>query len=181
MGIDIYTDWKDKAEEEAEAQITGWDSAKGEVGYLREAYHGGPYVTHYLVKEAFENKDGEAKIPAPVLRERLPRAVILAIMRESLVYGKDKSDPSVIDLEVEGIDALTKKIMEGPLLAMKGLKSLESQDIADKMEPDTVKHGEWLISHNMLSPQAQAFVDFVELCEKKEKETGGPVLIRASY
>jgi hypothetical protein len=37
---------------------------------LREVYHGGPYVTEYLVSEAFNAPDGEAAIPACTLRER---------------------------------------------------------------------------------------------------------------
>ena len=55
MGIDIYMDWDNQTEEEKKAQLTGFDIGAGSVGYLREAYHGSPYATHYLVKEAFEN------------------------------------------------------------------------------------------------------------------------------
>ena len=53
MGIDIYMHWDDMTDDEKQAQYTGFATA-GNVGYLREAYHGGPYATQTLVPEAFE-------------------------------------------------------------------------------------------------------------------------------
>jgi hypothetical protein len=87
MGIDIYAVWKGQTKEEAEAQITGFSVIDGHVGYLREAYHGGPYATKHLCREAFESETNEAKIPAEVLRERLPETLRLAEEREREVYG----------------------------------------------------------------------------------------------
>jgi hypothetical protein len=43
----------------------------GSVGYLRESYTGGPYVTKILARDAFESPSRQAQIPAVVLRERL--------------------------------------------------------------------------------------------------------------
>lgn len=57
MGIDIYAKWDGKTEAEYEAQITGFDTTAGSAGYLREAYHGGPYVTNWLMPEAFQVGD----------------------------------------------------------------------------------------------------------------------------
>ena len=54
MGIDIYMHWDDMTDDEVTAQFTGFDTTAGNVGYLREAYHGGPYATETLVPEAFE-------------------------------------------------------------------------------------------------------------------------------
>lgn len=54
MGIDIYMYWDDMNDDEKQAQYTGFDTTAGNVGYLREAYHGGPYATQTLVPEAFE-------------------------------------------------------------------------------------------------------------------------------
>jgi hypothetical protein len=125
MGIDIYASWRGQTDEEKVAQVTGFDVTKGGVGYLREAYHGEPYVTRYLLAEAFESVDGSARIPAAVLRKRLPRALELAMRREMLVY-----------------DATT-------------------------------------VSHD--DPPVRSFIAFVELCERKERETGEPVEIIASY
>lgn len=62
MGIDIYARWRNMPKEDQEAQMTGFSAVAGDVGYLREAYHGDPYVTKYLLKEAFEAKECEAKI-----------------------------------------------------------------------------------------------------------------------
>ena len=71
MGIDIYLKWDGQDEEEKQAQLTGFSTTAGGSGYLREAYHGGPYATHILVREAFESETCEAEIPAAVMRERL--------------------------------------------------------------------------------------------------------------
>ncbi len=46
------------------------------------AYHGAPYATRHLCREAFENEDAAAKIPAAVLKERLPGALALAEERQ---------------------------------------------------------------------------------------------------
>ena len=91
MGIDIYMRWDKQTEEEKQGQYTGFDIQSGNVGYLREAYHGSPYVTRFLVKEAFSDDAPEegATISADVLRERLPEAVKLHIQRQKDVYKED--------------------------------------------------------------------------------------------
>jgi 4-aminobutyrate aminotransferase-like enzyme len=123
MGIDIYAVWRGQTKKEKDDQLTGFSVVDGQVGYLREAYHGSPYATMHLCAEAFEH--GHAEIPAEVLRERLPEALRLAEERERTVYG--------------------------------------------------VKHRE------EMEPVLQSFRDFVALCERKEKETGSPVMIEASW
>lgn len=125
MGIDIYTRWNGQTEEEIEAQQTGFSVHHGHVGYLREAYHGTPYATTYLVAEAFASPEGMAEIPAAVLKERLPLTIKLVTEREEQLYGA-----------------------------------------TDRNE----------IQHVIAS-----FIDFVELCARKEHETGEPVTIIASY
>jgi len=126
MGIDIYAKWRGQTKTEEDAQMTGFSVVDGHAGYLREAYHGEPYATRYLVAEAFESSSGKAEIPASVLRERLPETLRLAKERQREVYGR-----------------------KGQI-------------------PDD-------------DPEIQSFVDFVELCERKERETGEPVTIIASY
>lgn len=125
MGIDIYAEWKGQTKEEKEAQVTGFSVVHGNVGYLREAYHGEPYATRFLVREAFESKTGRAAICANVLRARLPETLDLVEERQREVYNET-----------------------------------DSREIAK------VK---------------RSFTDFVELCEEKERETGEPVTIIASY
>jgi hypothetical protein len=67
MGIDVYMKWPRQTAAEEQAQITGFATDAGKVGYLREAYHGGPYVTHFLVQEAFAAEEATAAIPAATL------------------------------------------------------------------------------------------------------------------
>src|SRR3972149_1041425 len=120
MGIDIYAVWKNQTEEEHKSQLTGFSVCHGHVGYLREAYHGSPYATRYLVSEAFEKEGACVKISASILRERLSKTLEIACERNTKLYNGDCQE------EV--------------------LKS---------------------------------FVDFVELCERKQKETGESVAIKA--
>lgn len=86
MGIDIYMRWAGQTEVQKQKQYTGMSVTSGHVGYLREAYHGEPYATRFLVREAFDAPDGEAKIRACVLRERLPETIRLAKERSKIVY-----------------------------------------------------------------------------------------------
>lgn len=72
MGIDIYLAWEGQTEADRKKMAAiGFSTTSGDVGYLREAYHGGPYATQILLREAFESEDCKAQIPAAVLRERL--------------------------------------------------------------------------------------------------------------
>lgn len=96
MGIDVYLVWPDQTEAERTAQFTGFSVTSGDVGYLREAYHGEPYATRELAPEAFNGAieyredgswdDGAAIIPAATLRQRLPKVIDLAIERERKLY-----------------------------------------------------------------------------------------------
>ena len=88
MGIDIYAKWRGQTKEEADAQYNGFSTVHGHVGYLREAYHGEPYATRRLCPEAFESAEGEARISAKLLRERLPEVLALADERARTVYGE---------------------------------------------------------------------------------------------
>ena len=97
MGIDIYMKWDAQTSEEADAQITGFDTRKGHVGYLREAYHGGPYATKILFPETweeeyFEGAERGTHIPAATLRERLPAALEAVDERTRGIYGGSDED-----------------------------------------------------------------------------------------
>tara|TARA_R100000808_G_C2117999_1_gene130048 strand:- start:21 stop:392 length:372 start_codon:yes stop_codon:yes gene_type:complete len=92
MGIDIYMRWEGMTEEDREKQITGFDTTVGDVGYLREAYHGGPYATKYLVSEAFKKGAGDVHIPAKELRERLPLTKDIVIQRAREVYKEELTE-----------------------------------------------------------------------------------------
>src|ERR1043165_812599 len=122
MGIDITAVWNGQTGDEERAQAESWRSVEhGQVGYLREAYHGEPYATRFLFREAFESEIGEARIPAATLRYRLPETLEVVEARERGVYHE-----------------------------------------ADEFQIESVK---------------ESFRKFVALCERKETETGEPVLI----
>jgi len=125
MGIDINTHWKGQTLAERRRQIAAFSTVPGHVGYLREASHGGPYATEYLLREAFESETSSAAIPAALLRKRLPETLAIVEERQRKIYNVTKA---------EAIDEVL-----------------------------------------------QSFRDFVALCEEKERETGEPVVINASY
>ena len=128
MGIDIYARWRDQSSREKDLQITGFSIGHGHVGYLREAYHGGPYATQILMPEAFQKEDRKHGVPIPafILRRRLPQAIGAAVIRERTVYGN--ADANIENCEM-----------------------------------------------------AKSLGDFVDLCERKERETGEPCRIIASF
>ena len=95
IGIDVYLRWEEQTKEERAAQITGFSPAHGHVGYLREAYHGGPYATKVLVPETWESDDGTAYIPSQLLKQRLSHAIKTAIERERVVYGDEDADETL--------------------------------------------------------------------------------------
>lgn len=177
MGIDIYAKWRNQTKEESEKQYTGFSTVAGKVGYLREAYHGGPYVTKYLLQEGFKAKDGTAKIPAYVLRERLPKAVALAMFRNAKVYSKGERHGEY-NLEDEGMSeslaSALKKVFETEVFDESGI------EMAEQMDEKTVESMQALIAGGALPDYAQAFVDFVWLCEVKEAELGEPCEILVS-
>ena len=89
MGIDIFVEWKGQNERERDEQnLAASLGVDGGRGYLRESYHGEPYATKFLFSEAFLT--GEARIPAAVLRERLPHTLEFVEERERKIYGSDE-------------------------------------------------------------------------------------------
>jgi len=89
MGIDVYMSWKGQTEEEKEKQYTGFSVVHGHVGYLREAYHGDPYATRFLVREAFESKTATAQISADVLESRLQETIEIVKRRYKKIYNEE--------------------------------------------------------------------------------------------
>lgn len=114
MGIDIYARWDGQTGDEHAAQITGFHT-HGAAGYLREAYHGGPYATRVLVPEAFaddrkhtcneSDRPCEAcqgvHIPWKTLARRLPQAVVAALIREAEIYGNKEARTLLCEVGVE--------------------------------------------------------------------------------
>lgn len=167
MGIDIYLRWQGMDEEDEKKQYTGMDTTAGNVGYLRESYHGGPYATKILVREAFEADDAKAEIPAAVLRERLTHV----------------TEPVIGASGGHNVAALFMEMMQ-----QSGMK-VEGQVLSDITRPMTVEEA---IRERCarLYPEdgpeyaekvVKSFREFVALAEQKEQETGQPCTIIASY
>ena len=83
MGIDCYLEWKDKQGYHFEAPY-----------YLRESYHGEPYATPVLFKEAFAVNDGNeesyrCRVDSEELETRLPEALNLTAERHFKIYSHE--------------------------------------------------------------------------------------------
>ena len=112
MGIDIYMRWEGMTEEDRDKQIAGFDATVGEVGYLREAYHGSPYATRYLVEEAFEDGADYVHIPAKELRKRLPLTKEIVIQRFKDVYKEEIEEDNVFVKAYEDFVKLSEALEE---------------------------------------------------------------------
>ena len=109
MGINIDMTWKGETEEERKTKELAIDrsvaegveglaagrinvpgvgrTALGHVGYLFEAYHGGPYATLVLLPEVTGPEVRVAKVPAAAMRSRLAEATAAARVRAREVFG----------------------------------------------------------------------------------------------
>lgn len=173
MGIDIYLKWEGQEEEERQAQHTGFSTTHGHVGYLREAYHGGPYATHILVREAFESAECEAQIPAAIMRERLTNVTeparpdetasrMAEMIHTMFSHLLRDTDATVIGPEPSGVHYTEPQTVEECVRARyariyKGCGDKEIEAVV------------------------QSYRDFVTLAERKEAETGKPCTVYASY
>lgn len=166
MGIDIYLRWPEMSEEDEKNQYTG-TTLNGNLGYLRESYHGGPYATKILLREAFESDNGRAEIPAAVMRERLTHV----------------TEPVIGATGGHLAAAMLVELMRGTGAAV------EREVLSDITRPMTVEEA---VRERCarLYPDAEAeyadavvrsFQDFVALAEQKERETGRPCTVIASY
>ena len=170
MGIDIYLEWDGIKEDDKQAQWrTGFSVTSGDVGYLREAYHGGPYATKILCREAFESETCRARIPAEILRERLTNVTEPAYTKNS---GHDTAMQMLTMLQNIGVKfvggPIQKKDTTSPMTVEEAIRERQRRIYADDSEEDT--------DHIIRS-----FRDFVALAEQKERETGKPCTIYASY
>ena len=112
MGIDIYMRWDGMTEEDRDKQITGFDATVGEVGYLREAYHGKIFATKYLVKEAFAKDAGEVYISPKELRKRLPLTKDIVIQRFRDVYKEEIEEDNAFVKAFEDFVKLAEAVEE---------------------------------------------------------------------
>jgi hypothetical protein len=181
MGIDVYLHWKGQRSGEMAAQLTGFRIDKGNVGYLREGYHGGPYATMALLPEGWDDdikldEDGTFTIEAKTLRERLPATIMVAIYRRETVYGSGH-DPSNLGEIGDNLEAAIKPHLATIFAAMQDRSAAE---IVANTTDEQKRQANELIAKRKLPDYALSFVDFVDLAEKKEKETGEPCRVLVS-
>ena len=171
MGIDVFLEWDGQDEERAAANADdkpSWFCATdGHVGYLREAYHGGPYATKILVREAFEAENCRAEIPAAVMRERLTQITEPAYGADGGHFGA----ALLLQLAVQaGLTTDRQSIPSGVTTPM-------SVEDAVRTRYKTLYNSD----DETIETAVQSFRDFVELAERKEKELKKPCTVYASY
>lgn len=164
MGIDIYLEWEGQTE----------PRETGATGYLRESYHGGPYATRILLREAFEADTCRAKIPAAILRERLTHVteqantpnmghdlsmMMFALMTRAAADGKDLTVPQHAGL-LERDTTCPMTVEEAVEARERTVYKGTDQDVQESLKE---------------------FRDFVALAEQKEAEHNKPCIIHASY
>jgi hypothetical protein len=182
VGIDVFLQWPGQEKEQtADDAFQMHSTTDGHVGYLREAYHGEPYATKILVREAFESENCIADIPAAVMRERLtkPTAAAGRTDGERLAYVLQKCGPLKPD-DLENLDEF---------LAKKNIV----QVIGDMPEEDKTHLSveEAILLRCIMHYRAdgpdyaqaviQSFRDFVDLADRKEKIHGKPCSVFAWY
>lgn len=176
MGIDIYLKWDGMTEEEKKAQYSGFSTTAGKTGYLREAYHGGPYATKMLVREAFEAESCEAEIPAAVMRERLTHVTEPARGCDG-GHNIAAMFAHVMRMVAEANGGEKPVLIEGGPKASGYTEPMTVEEAVRKrcetLYPESgKKHAQEVV---------QSFRDFVALAERKEKKTGKPCTVYASY
>lgn len=177
MGIDVYLRWKGQNESEEKKQYTGYRADCGNVGYLREAYHGGPYATKVFVPEGWVDSPELPKVPAKVLMSRVPAAVMISMYRHHLVYEQGH-EPGVINVDSVKDAADISKALFG---ALSEIKSVKNQSKVHKPTKEQVKQVWELIKARKLPAYAMSFYDFAALAATKEAETGEPCEVIVSY
>ena len=169
MGIDIYLEWDNMPEEDRKAQATGFSITSGNVGYLREAYHGGPYATRILVREAFEANNCKAPIPAAIMRERLTSLT----EPDYGATGGHKLAAAVVEL----FNSMNAQDDNHTFVRADTTRPMSVEEaVRERMRrlyPDSTPE--------FVNEVVESFRSFVALAEEKENKTGKPCTVLASY
>ena len=110
------------------------------------------------------------------LRERLPATIMVAIYRQETVYGT-ATDPS--DLGNIGDDLAVGLKKHLPTI-LANIRDRSAAEIVANTTDEQKRQAAELIAKRKLPDFALSYVDFVELAEKKEKETGEPCRVLVS-
>jgi hypothetical protein len=170
VGIDIYLEWDGITEDDKKAQWSaGFSVTAGHLGYLREAYHGGPYATTILCREAFESETCRALIAAETLRARLTNVTEPAYTKNN---GHNIAIQMLAALKSMGADIVGGTIEEkdttSPMTVEEAIRERQRRVYAGDDDEDT-------------DHVVQSFRNFVALAEQKERETGKPCVVYASH
>jgi hypothetical protein len=171
MGIDLYLRWDDQTDAEKNAQITGFSTVAGSTGYLRESYHGGPYATALLAREAFDSETAEARIPAAVMRERLTNPTEPAYAIGGAAEFARRTLGAIARLAVEHddvVDPVTSEVTETQYQSVEEAVRYRWRTLYDATDED-------------IERAVESFRAFVALAEEVEARTGEPATVHASY
>lgn len=159
MGIDIYLEWEGQTE----------TPKTGATGYLRESYHGGPYATRILLREAFEADTCRAEIPAAILRERLTHVT------------EPTYTPNMGHMVASALFAALSSVSEDKTVSL--ANCLKDATIPMTVE-EAVEERERTVYRGTakdVEESLKEFRDFVALAEKQEAAHNKPCTVFASH
>lgn len=188
MGIDIYLKWDGMTAKDKKQQITGFSTTAGKTGYLRESYHGGPYATHIFFREAFEAESYEAEIPAAVMRERMDSVTEPARGCDAGHHFAQLMQQALNATDIPE-DANPQEIMAQISSAVRSQMQEEGVTCEPTTEPMTGREAIYLRCLRLYPNDGKEYADevlksfeeFIALAEQKERETGQPCTVIASY
>lgn len=176
MGIDVFLEWDGMNDEDQKQQAEhGLTLTGGHAGYLREAYHGDPYATQILVREAFEADDCRAQIPAAVMRERMTRVTEPAYGKTGGHRAAQVVGQAIRDLVEESGDPEMQVSTVIPQGSGQTLPMTVEEAI--ELRARTIYNA----SDEEIAEVTESFWNFVRLAEQKERETGKPCTVFAWY
>lgn len=173
MGIDVYLEWDNKTDEEEKAQYVGFDVRSGDVGYLREAYHGGPYGTHILIQEDW-NVEGGVEVENSVLRSRMGIVAKAVIWRNYKLYYSNGDKPhGVVEIDKEGVPELldSLKTIFSDMEQFNHPPEIEDIPLSDDEAFKLMQE------HVEIAWSVKSFYDFVALHGVKERAGLNPKII----
>lgn len=189
MGIDIYLKWDGMTEEDKAKQIDiGFSTTAGEVGYLREAYHGGPYATQIFFREAFESDDYHAEIAAAVMAERMNNVTEPAMGCDNGHYFSQLMQTVLNQADIPK-DADTSVIMKTATDQVREIMERGDFPKAPVTTPMTGREAIYTRCLALYPEDGKKYADdvfesfkrFIALAARKERETGKPCTVFASY
>ena len=204
MGIDIYLSWDGQTEEDKQKMFSA--RRTGQFGYLRESYHGGPYATQVVFRDAFDAEDATAAIPAALMKERMQSVTEPANQQEcnkghlismvmSRVFASQEGEVGKHNLSEEEAEEAEKSGTAAEIIKRK-LAGIDMEAVVGELQKKVGNvtapmTGEEAITERLtnsygaskseIDEEIANFYAFIALAEKKELEHGKPCTVYASY